>query len=425
MTVGEAAQTDRPPAGTPGRTPLVHITTVPMSLTFLRGQIGFMQARGFDVHVLSSPDKLLTTIAADERVVPHAIPMARRITPLRDLRTVARVWRLLRRLRPAIVHAHTPKGGLLGMIGAWLARTPVRVYHMRGLPFMTATGRRRRLLRTTEWISCRLAQRVICVSQSLRDVAITEGLCSPEKIVVLGGGSGNGVDAMGRFHPAKGAGPDRAAMRARLGIPATALVVGFVGRLVRDKGIVELSDAWQHVRAQVPAAHLLLVGPFEPQDPVPSATVAALHQDPRVHLAGAADDAAPAYRAMDLVVLPTYREGFPNVPLEAAAMELPVVATRIPGCVDAVQAGVTGTLVPPYDAVALADAIERYLGEPALRRDHGRAGRARVLRDFRPEAIWAALYEEYAHLLTKAGIAPPEPALAASALRTGTGHGDV
>ncbi|HYW06546.1 MAG TPA: glycosyltransferase family 4 protein, partial [Longimicrobium sp.] len=305
-------------------------------------------------------------------------------------------------IRPHIVHSHTPKGGLLGMMAAWMNRVPVRIYHIRGLPLMTATGRRRTLLRWTERVACSLAHQVLCVSHSVRDVAVAEGLCPPDKIRVLLGGSGNGVDATGRFDPARNAAA-RAELRVKHSIPADAEVLGFVGRVVRDKGIVELAVAWAVLRDEFPSMHLLLVGPLEPQDPVPPATLEALRADPRVHFVGPADS-APYYAAMDLLVFPTYREGFPNVPLEAAAMGLAVVATRIPGCVDAVADGETGTLVPAADGVALAGAVRAYLRDPALRMAHGRAGRERALRDFGQEAIWTALHAEYLRLLTARGV---------------------
>jgi len=388
---------------------LVHITTVPVSLwAFLRGQVKFMRARGLDVQAISSPGKYLDMFAQRESVSVYAVEMPRRITPHRDIVTVLRIWATLRRIKPQIVHAHTPKGGLLGMIAAYLARAPIRVYHMRGLPFMTATGTRRRILIGSERVSCMLAHRVLCVSSAIRDVAIAERVCNPAKITVLLGGSGNGVDANGLYDPDQ-PGPSGLEVRAEASIPAGAFVVGFVGRVVRDKGIVELTEAWTTLRDRFPTLHLLIVGPFEPQDPVPGHVTQVLHNDPRVHLVGEVGNASRYYRAMDLVALPTYREGFPNVPLEAASMRLPVVATRVPGCIDAVVDGVTGTLVPPYNAGALADAIAAYLLDPTLRQRHGQAGRERVLREFRQEDIWAAIYEEYAHLLRERGIPLPTP----------------
>ena len=280
---------------------------------------------------------------------------------------------------------------------------------MRGLPLTGATGLRRILLRATEWVSCRLAHRVLCVSHSVRSEAVGAGLCPAEKIKVLAGGSGNGVDSAGRFSPDLLQPSLRLETRLRFGIPERALVIGFVGRVVRDKGIVELVQAWGELRSTFPDVHLLIVGPFEPQDPVPPEIQTALQQDDRIHLAGMDWNTPPLYMAMDIVVLPTYREGFPNVPLEAAAMGLPVVATRIPGCVDAVVHGVTGTLVEVKNAAALREAITSYLEDDLLRKEHGRAGRERVLRDFRQEVIWAELLEAYRGLLDRAGI-PFSPA---------------
>jgi glycosyltransferase involved in cell wall biosynthesis len=389
---------------------LLHLTTIPMSLTFLRGQPAYMAARGMEVQALSSPDPALLAFGEAEGVPVHGVRMLRRISPLQDLGALARVVRVLRRVRPHIVHAHTPKGGLLGMLAAWQARVPVRIYHMRGLPMATAMGKRRALLRTTERASCALAHRVFCVSHSLRDVAVAEGLCPPEKITVPGGGSGQGVDAAGRFDPARLPEGTRTAVRAGFGIPADAPVVGFIGRVVRDKGVGELAEAWGRLRADFPDARLLVVGPFEPQDPLAPAVEAALRNDPRVVLAGEDWDTPRLYAAMDVVVLPSYREGFPNVPLEAAAMELPVVATRVPGCVDAVADGETGTLVPARDGSALETALRAYLADAALRRVHGRAGRARVMRAFRRELVWEAIFQEYAHLLRARGLPAPSAA---------------
>lgn len=391
-------KTESRPAGRPT---ILHVATVPMSLVFLRGQVGYMKERGFDVYALSSPGPELEAFGVREKIRVRAVEMPRRITPGRDLIAVASILRELSRVRPTIVHAHTPKGGLLGMIAATCAGVPVRIYHMRGLPMMTATGTRRWLLFATEWVACRFAHRVLCVSHSVREVAVAEGLCQPEKIRVLLGGSGNGVDAGERFCPDRLDKRARELTRQRFAIPESAVVVGFVGRLVRDKGIVELTEAWQRVREECPNAHLLLVGPFEPRDPVPGEIEARLREDPRIHLVGENWDTPPLYAAMDVVVLPTHREGFPNVPLEAAAMRLPVVATRIPGCVDAVVDGRTGTIVPPRDAAALVDALRAYVEDEALRRRHGENGRSRVLRDFRQETLWEALRAEYESLFAE------------------------
>jgi glycosyltransferase involved in cell wall biosynthesis len=396
---------------------LVHITTVPGSLNFVAGQPRFLAARGFVTHAISSPGEGWKSFLRHEPVVAHAVLMPRCITPLRDLVALWRVYRLLRAIRPHIVQAHTPKGGLLGMLAAWLAGVPVRIYTMHGLPLMTARGWKRLLLLWTERVSCWCASRVLSVSRSIRTVAIDMQICQTEKIDVLLGGSINGVDSRGRFDPSRWGAPARQMIRRKHGIPENALLVGFVGRIVRDKGMVELAGAWRKLRDRFPTLHLLLAGPFEPQDPVPPEVEQLFHSDPRIHLAGHVDEVAPCYAAMDVCVLPTYREGFPGVLLEAAAMELPVVATRIPGCVDAVVDGTTGMLVPPRDTESLAAAVAGYLVDPELRRRHGRAARQRVLDEFQQEAIWQAFYEEYLRLLEAAGLPAPTDA-AGEATRT-------
>jgi len=329
--------------------------------------------------------------------------MERRITPLRDLVALFRIWRILRTARPCVVHAHTPKAGLLGMVAAWLARVPVRIYHLHGLEHLNRTGLLRRLLRFTDRTACALANRVLCVSRSNREIAIADAICPAHKIRVLLNGSINGVDTE-RFSPPDAA--SRHAAREALGLSDQAFVVGFVGRVVREKGLVELADAWRVLRDEFPDLRLLIVGGHERQrDPVPQEVMERLASDRRVILRGQDWDTPRMYAAMDVLVLPTHREGFGVAALEAAAMGLPVIATRIPGCVDAVLDGVTGTLVPAHDAPSLAAAIRNYRTDPELRRLHGRAGRMRVLGQFRQEAMWRATADEYHALMAEHGLA--------------------
>lgn len=386
---------------------LVHVTTIPESLYFLRGQVGYMQSRGLMVTAISSLGEALERFGAQESVPVYAVAMSRRITPLADFNSLLSIYRKLRQIRPHILHAHTPKAGLLATTAARLARVPVRVYHIHGLPLTTAVGAKRAVLKNSEKMACRLATQVLCVSHSVRDVVVSEKLCSPGRIKVLGRGSINGVDAAGAFNPSNHTAA-RAQLRRQYDIPDSALVVAYIGRIIRDKGMVELAQCWEMLRDRLPELHLLIVGPFEPQDPVPDEVEQMLRFDDRIHLAGLQWDVAPYYAASDIVVLPTYREGFPTVPLEAAAMELPVVATAVPGCIDAVQDGVTGCIVTPRNATALADALSRYAEDPQLRRDHGQAGRERVLRDYCPHDLWESMYEEYLRCLCAAGLLMPD-----------------
>ncbi len=379
---------------------LIHVTTVPETLNFYRGQIGYMKDKGFSVHAVSSPGKSLEETASREAIPVHAIEMSRRITPMADLRALYKLCRLFLALEPVIVHSHTPKGGLLGTLAARMARIPVVAYTMHGLPLNTAGGLKRQTLIGTEALSCRLANRVFAVSRANRQQVIALGLCSADKIKVLGSGSCNGVDAAGRFNPHQLPLGIRAQIRKNYNLPNDCLVLGYVGRIVHDKGIVELEGAWRILRQRFPHVYLLMVGDEEPQDPVPIDVMERLRTDPRVIITGWADP-VPFYAAMDLMVLPTYREGFPVTPLEAAAMELPVVATRVDGCEEAVVDGVTGLLVPTRNSSVLVAAIQGLLQNPGMRQAMGAAGRQRMLNFFNPEIIWKSLYSEYADLIDR------------------------
>jgi glycosyltransferase involved in cell wall biosynthesis len=365
-----------------------------------------LASAGYQVHALSSPGPELDAFVERTGVVPHGVDMVRDISPHDDLRALRGFIRELRTIDPDIVHAHTPKAGLLAMIAAALLRVPVRVYHCHGLRFETATGLKRALLRAAERLSCWLATHVLTVSASVREALVAAQLARPGKVEVLHSGSIGGVDP-NRFAPSLG--QRRAEAKASLRIPAHATVIGFVGRVVKDKGVVELAEAWRRLRQRFHDAHLVVGGPVEDGDPVPEQVLDELRSDPRVRICGLTPDTAPLYAAMDVFALPSYREGFGVVSLEAAAMGLPVVATRIVGCVDAVVEGVTGTLVEPRSSEQLEAALARYLADPGLREQHGESGRARALEHFRPEAFWAALQDRYARWLPSDTVPVVEP----------------
>ena len=348
--------------------------------------------------MLSSHGANLLDLSAREMVQSFAVPIEREISPAKDLVSLWRIGRVILQLRPTIVDASTPKAGLLTGIAAWLARVPHRVYTLRGLRLETATGFKRAVLWTAEWIACGCAHRVVCVSSSLQTRAISLGLVSATKTTVLGKGSG-GVD-LHRFTVANRQSRETNALREHLGIPANALVVGFVGRFVRDKGIRQLIEAFQLLVRSHPGMRLLLVGDFEPGDPVEPEVRRYILSEPAAIRPGFVSDTAPYYSLMDVLALPTYREGFPGVPLEAQASGVPVVTTNATGAADSVVDGVTGIVVPCGDTVALASALDSLLGDPDLRLRMGKAGRERVERDFRPEVVWDALVHLYGELMS-------------------------
>ena len=369
----------------------------------MRGQLAYMRDRGFDVVLISSPDEDLEVVAAQEGVPTVAVAMEREIHIVRDLVSLYRLCKALHTLKPDIVNASTPKAGLLGMVSAFLVRVPVRIYVLRGLRLETTQGLMRLALHIAERISCACAHRVICVSRSLRKAFVDQGLALMEKTEVLAAGSSNGVDAK-HFMSIQGTAKQTRALRTQLGLRSEDLVIGFVGRFTRDKGIMELLDAFEHGWAGVPNIRLLLVGDFEDGDPIPDDYVRRIREHPGVVVSGFVPDTAPYYSLFHVLAFPSYREGFPNAPLEAAAAGVPVVGFRVTGTVDAVQDGTTGTLVPPGDVACLARALRMYLDDSDLRRRHGQAGRDRVARDFRQQDIWEAMYCEYLCLLHAKGL---------------------
>jgi lipopolysaccharide/colanic/teichoic acid biosynthesis glycosyltransferase len=381
---------------------VVHVTTVAMTLPFLRGLFRHLAAQGIVVHAVAAGEPFLDTFGAEAGVSCHSIALTRSISPLADVRGFWSLYRLFRRIRPDVVHAHTPKAGMLATAAARLARVRGIVYTIHGLPFTAATGFRRRLLKACERVSCGCARRVLCVSRSMLATAHDERLASARKLTVIGEGSVGGIDTDDRFNPARHA-EDGRAWRATHGVSADAVVVTFIGRLTRDKGVVELHHAWQIVRRRQPRARLVVVGPLDSTEPEIQAMVSQFSADDTVRVVGLDWNAPPILAASDVLCLPTYREGFPVTLLEAAAMAVPVVATTVPGCVDAVIDGVTGTLVPPRNAGALAEALEAYIEDAPLRAAHGAAARRRAQESFQPEPIWTGTTAVYRQLLRPQG----------------------
>lgn len=388
---------------------LVHVTASAITQwQFLRGQNSYMVRHGFDVHAIASPSPLLDQLGKRDGVTTHPLRISRQISPIRDLGSLIALWRLLRALEPDIVHVSTSKGALLGAVAARLAGVPIRIYQIRGLASEDARGPQRRVFLALEWLTARLCNAWLANAPSLLAYARKKGILRRRQGTVFLHGMANGID-VAWFDP-DGA---EAARPASLPWPAAVrdgrLVIGYVGRLTRDKGIEDLATAWFRLRETFPTSRLLLVGPWETQDPVAHGTRARLEADARVTILPFQEDVRPAYRSMDVFVYPSHGgEGFPNAPMEAAAMRLPVIVTRVIGSVDAVVDGCTGATVPPRDPTALCAEIAAYLQDAERRTAHGRAGRVRVKRDFRSQALWACVRDEYLRLLVNHGLPIPD-----------------
>jgi glycosyltransferase involved in cell wall biosynthesis len=382
---------------------VLHVVTISLSHRLMSGQLEFLRDHGFEVAACSSPGVELEKLRFTPGIQVFEVPMQRQIAPYSDLRSLWKLLQVIRRFKPDLINMGTPKAGLLAGIASWFARVPVRFYTLRGLRSETLRGWQRAVVAATERIAGWCAHQVICVSPSLRAKVIEFHLTTASKTSVLGFGSSNGVNEL-RFAPTKERRAFAEAERTRLGIPVDSTVIGYVGRFTRDKGFAELVQAFAEARQTHPDLWLLLLGDFEKGDPVPADVAKEVH-GPNIAWLGFVPDAAPYYHLMDVLVLPTYREGFPNVVLEAQAAGKPVITTDATGAIDSIANGETGLVVPVGDASKLADAITRLADYPELRDSMGASGRLRIHNQFRNEIVWTALLETYAEALAAYGLA--------------------
>ncbi|MFC3862725.1 sugar transferase [Deinococcus antarcticus] len=372
---------------------ILFAVTSSISLIFLKGQLELLKRKGWTTAVATAPaaPDQLENFAKSEQALALPVPLEREINLKADLVGLKEMYRVLRKFRPTITNVGTPKAGLLGGMAAVAARVPVRVYTLHGLRLETAKGSKGRLLHLTERLAMACAHKIVCVSPSLRERVHELNLAPAHKTLVLGAGSPNGV----RLPPPT----DLTAVEAlkeqfKL---QNQPVIGFVGRFTRDKGMAELMQAFRQVQQRMPETKLLLIGDYEEGDSVETEVRQAIEQTPNVLRAGFVPDVYPYYPLMTVLALPTYREGFPTVALEAAAFGLPLVTTTATGAKDAVQDGVTGWQVPVGDADALAHALLEAVSCPEEATRRGKAGQEWVLEHFRPEKVqqrWVEFYEE-------------------------------
>lgn len=324
--------------------------------------------------------------------------MTRAISPIRDMISLWNLIRVIRSFRPDIIHSHTPKAGLLSMLAGWLCRVPVRMHTVAGLPLMEAHGLKRWLLLQAERTTYRFANKVLVNSFGLADYIHQHISRRINRAAVLGGGSSNGID-LGYFDPLlmQSAGRE---IRLRLGLADGCVVFVFVGRLVRDKGVGELLLAFDAVRLRLPDCALILVGSEEPdRDPLLPSERARINMGDHIHSAGYQQDVRPWIEAANVLVLPSYREGLPNVLLQAGAMNKPSIATDINGCNEIIEDGVTGLLVKPRDPAGLAAAMRSLAGDPERRGFMGEAARKRIAGRYDQQRIWTDLEATYRQLL--------------------------
>jgi len=377
---------------------LVRITTVPLSLDkLLEGQLAFMSSY-FDITAISSDLTELKRIAKREGVDFFEIPMSRKITPIADIRAIWKLYRYLRLERPDIVHSHTPKAGLVGMIAARLANVPIRIHTVAGLPLMEARGFKKILLKLVEKITYQNAQHVWPNSFHMKDYIIENNFTGPEKVQVIGNGSSNGIN-LDYFNIESQNDSLLESIKTELGITKDDFTFIFVGRVVKDKGVSELVSAFQRLTNSYSNIHLVLVGEFETDlDPLPAVTLNGINSNPRIHKIGFKQDVRPYFSIADVLVFPSYREGFPNVVLQSLAMDCPAIVSNINGCNEIIQNGINGWIVEPKDEESLYLNMKTVLSDREGLSKVKQNTRTTVLK-YKRENIWELLLLQYKTLL--------------------------
>lgn len=390
---------------------IIRTSTVPESLnTFCKGLLKELQdTKGYEVVAVSSPGKALDEIKGREGVKTIAVPMERHISPIRDLRSLWRLIRIFSKERPNMVHSITPKAGLLSMIAAWVCRVPIRLHTFTGLVFPTATGLTQKILILTDRITCACATHISPEGEGVKNDLINYAI-TRKPLEVLGYGNIRGID-LSHFDPEKF---EKKSSGESISTEKTDKEVNnegdsevettednsfnfiFIGRLVRDKGINELVKAFSKLHVEFPKTTLTLVGPEERElDPLSPETLAEIESNEAINAVGLQDDVRPWLADADALVFPSYREGFPNVVIEAGAMGLPSIVTDINGSREIIIEGENGVIVPSRDAEALYEAMRRFVTQPERVAEMARKARPLVASRYEQGFVRQALMDYY------------------------------
>lgn len=374
---------------------LVRITTVPISLEkLLSGQLHYMRSF-YDVIAVSADKENLEKLGKSQEVEVFPVEMTRKITPAQDFFAIIKLYSFLRKTKPFIVHTHTPKAGLVGMIAAKLAGVPHRLHTVAGLPLVETIGLKRKLLDFVEKVTYSCATRVYPNSLGLKYIIEKNNYCGIQKLKVLANGSSNGIDTA-YFNPDLFSTEHKTEFRNSLGIPEDDFVFVFVGRLVSAKGINEMIVAFELLQKKHSQVKLLLVGDYEKDlDPLSAFTLERIKSNTSILSVGFQSDVRPYFSISDALVFPSYREGFPNVVMQAGAMGLPSIVSDINGCNEIIIEGENGLIISVKSSQALYDAMELFLSDNQLFKIMKQNARSLIVSRYEQLLVWEAILQEY------------------------------
>lgn len=368
---------------------ILHVVNISFVIPyFFGGQIDYFKRLGYQIHIACSPDNDLFKLSDELGFQPYGVLIKRRFSPFQDLRTIYRLYTYIKKNSISIIIGHTPKGALLAMIAAYLSGSQIRIYVRHGLVYQTLNGVTKIFMMVVERVISALATKSYCVSNSVYVQSLADKISSKWKCEPLIPGSYNGVDARIRFNPSlvlKNNHYKLMRLKENYGLKEDDFVVGFVGRLSRDKGVEELIKAWLDLNLK--NAKLLLVGPSDERDPISSVLIKQAISEESILFIPKTTEIELFYSLFDLFILPSKREGFPTVVLEASSMEIPVITTKSTGCIDSIKENVTGKFIQ-LNPESIGESILFFYDRPWLLRQYGKSGRKWILNNFNQEKIW-------------------------------------
>ncbi|MDG5491658.1 glycosyltransferase family 4 protein [Psychroserpens sp. SPM9] len=377
---------------------LIRITTVPSSLrTLLRGQSRFM-SKYYQVIGVSGDGDALREVHQNEGIQTHVVEMTRTITPLKDLKATYQLYKFFKTEKPFIVHTHTPKAGTLGMLAARLAKVPHRLHTIAGLPLLEARGNKRKLLDAVEKFTYSCATKILPNSFGLESIIINNKYTTADKLLVIGNGSSNGIDTK-HYDTSLVSEATKTELKQSLGISENDVVFIFIGRIVKDKGVNELVNAFNSLSKKQLHCKLILVGPSENHlDPLLPETEAIIKDNNRILAVGLQKDIRPYVAVSHVLTFPSYREGFPNVVLQCSCMNLPCIVSNINGCNEVIEDQVNGLIIPVKNEKALEEAMQFMIDHPEKRKAMIQHSRPRILERYEQEYVWNELLNYYKSL---------------------------
>lgn len=377
---------------------LLRITTVPISMNhIMRGQLKYMNQYYEVIGVSSYVEKDVNDILSREQIPMKFVEMPRTINPIKDLLALIKLCFLILKEKPNIVHTHTPKAGLLGMLASFICKVPIRLHTVAGMPLEETQGLKRRILLFTEKLTYKLAHQIYPNSLGLKKFILQQQLAKPEKVKVLAKGSSNGINNE-HFNKNYIANilENRLQKRNELGIEPTDFVFCFIGRLAEAKGIAGLCDSFLELNKEFSNTKLLLVGPIEmANSKLSDATIELINQNKNIIYPGRAEDIRPILNLSDCFVFPSYREGFPGVLMQAGAMGVPIIASDIGGNNELIKNNLNGLLFEVKNIGQLQNTMKIVYNNLSLREQLAENMSKTISNDYQNSTVWNAIKNEY------------------------------